>query len=186
MPHDVIMPALGMTQDSGLIVAWHKQAGDAVKSDDILMEVETDKATMEVEAGHNGFLVELRAEAGSDVPVGQVVAVVSETNEQPDSEAVPPAEIKIPVPNTPEATKAEASPSDSLTSQRPLASSRILASPKAKRLARERDIDLQCLVDQGLPQPYHAADLDKLLPEAIPVRTSVQSVQCQIRREGRR
>ncbi|MBV6638758.1 MAG: lipoyl domain-containing protein, partial [Mameliella sp.] len=50
MPHDVIMPALGMAQDSGLIVAWHKEPGAAVATGDVLFEVETDKATMEVEA----------------------------------------------------------------------------------------------------------------------------------------
>ncbi|MBB99488.1 MAG: pyruvate dehydrogenase, partial [Rhodobacteraceae bacterium] len=49
MPHDVIMPALGMAQDSGLIVSWLKSPGDAVKAGDALMEGETDKATMEVE-----------------------------------------------------------------------------------------------------------------------------------------
>ena len=52
----VIMPALGMAQDTGLIVAWHKAPGDAVASGDILFEVETDKSTMEVEAGHDGFV----------------------------------------------------------------------------------------------------------------------------------
>ena len=51
MPHEVIMPALGMAQDSGLIVAWHKAPGDEVAAGDVLFEVETDKSTVEVEAG---------------------------------------------------------------------------------------------------------------------------------------
>ena len=71
------MPALGMAQDSAVIVAWHKAPGDAVKASDILMEVETDKSTMEVEAGHDGYVAELRAEAGDEVPVGDVIAVIS-------------------------------------------------------------------------------------------------------------
>jgi biotin carboxyl carrier protein len=81
MPHDVIMPALGMAQDTGLIVSWLKKPGDAVKTGDGLMEVETDKAVMEVEAVADGFLAAVSAEAGDHVPVGQVVAVIAETAE---------------------------------------------------------------------------------------------------------
>ncbi len=64
MPLDVIMPALGMAQDTGLIVAWHKQPGDAVAKGDVLFEVETDKATMEVEAAADGFLTDVAAGEG--------------------------------------------------------------------------------------------------------------------------
>ena len=74
--HEIIMPALGMTQDTGEIVSWHKAAGDAVQADDILFEVETDKTTMEVEAGFGGVVVEVRAAAGDAVPVGSVIAVI--------------------------------------------------------------------------------------------------------------
>lgn len=93
MPHEVIMPALGMNQDTGLIVAWHKQAGDAVKAGETLMEVETDKATMEVEAQADGYLVDLRADAGQDVPVGNVVALISDTPDgagEAQDKAAPP------------------------------------------------------------------------------------------------
>ena len=78
MRHDVIMPALGMAQDSGVIVAWHKAAGDAVAKGDVLFEVETDKATMEVEAQADGFLNGVRAQAGEEVPVGNVIAVIGD------------------------------------------------------------------------------------------------------------
>ena len=71
MPHDVIMPALGMAQDSALIVAWHKAPGDAVKAGDILMEVETDKSTMEVEAGHDGYVAESARGGGRGGPRGR-------------------------------------------------------------------------------------------------------------------
>src|SRR6056297_1576158 len=80
---EVIMPALGMAQDTGLIVAWHKSPGDAVASAEILFEVETDKSTMEVEAGHDGFVAALLAEAGEEAPVGDVIAIIS--SEQPDT-----------------------------------------------------------------------------------------------------
>lgn len=88
----VIMPALGMTQDSGEIVAWHKQVGDAVAPDDILMEVETDKTTMEVEAGFTGFVTDIRFAAGTSVAVGEVIAVLSESvdDSKPASQMVQP------------------------------------------------------------------------------------------------
>ncbi|PXW63906.1 biotin-dependent enzyme, partial [Loktanella sp. PT4BL] len=79
MPLDVIMPALGMAQETGLIVAWHKQPGDAVAKGDILFEVETDKATMEVEAAADGFLTDVAAGEGTDVPVGNVIAKISDS-----------------------------------------------------------------------------------------------------------
>jgi pyruvate/2-oxoglutarate dehydrogenase complex dihydrolipoamide acyltransferase (E2) component len=57
------MPALGMAQDSGLIVAWRKKPGDPVAASDVLLEVETDKSVMEVEAGHDGFVAAILAGA---------------------------------------------------------------------------------------------------------------------------
>jgi len=85
--HEIIMPALGMTQDTGEIVSWHKAAGDAVQADDILFEVETDKTTMEVEAGFSGIVVDVRAAAGDTVPVGTVIAVI-DTNAEAVAVAV--------------------------------------------------------------------------------------------------
>ena len=89
MPHEIIMPALGMAQDSGVIVQWLKAPGDAVAEGDALFEVETDKATMEVEAQAAGVLADVRARAGEDVPVGQVIAVIAET---PDAATAPTPE----------------------------------------------------------------------------------------------
>jgi len=57
MQHEIIMPALGMSQDTGTLLAWHKSEGEPVSSGEILFEVETDKTTMEVEAPSDGFLV---------------------------------------------------------------------------------------------------------------------------------
>ncbi|MBT5575344.1 MAG: pyruvate dehydrogenase, partial [Alphaproteobacteria bacterium] len=74
MAHEIIMPALGMAQETGRLVAWLKNEGDAVSKGDPLMEVETDKSTMEVEAQKDGFLVNITAQANTDVPVGDVVA----------------------------------------------------------------------------------------------------------------
>ncbi len=165
------MPQLGMAQDSGIIVSWQKKPGDPVKSADILMEVETDKATMEVEAGHDGFLTEIRAEAGSDVPIGDVIAVISD---RPGAVAAAPKsdgpgivgsdssdETEVqqePIQQTP-----EIAPPKPVSGAAILPSAdRVLASPKARRLAYERGLDLRQLTRQGVDQPFHVADLEKL------------------------
>ncbi len=162
---EVIMPALGMAQDSGRIVAWHKTPGDAVAAADILFEVETDKATMEVEAGHDGYLAATLGHAGEDVPVGHPVAVIA--SEQPDTPiargvAERPAAATRPAAQPPGAAAGEggSTPPEPAPSANPGA--RILASPKARRLARERGLDLAGLVRMGVPQPFHVADLDTL------------------------
>ena len=160
MPIEVIMPALGMAQDSGRIVAWRKRPGEAVCAGDILFEVETDKATMEVEASDDGFLREVRAEVGQDVPVGEVIAVI--------------------VPDKPAAAD---SPGNADIAPSP--SGRVLASPKARRLALQKSIDLGALVAAGCRQPLHARDVATAepLPEssAAPL---IQRLQVAIDKDG--
>ncbi len=164
MPHDVIMPALGMAQDTGKLVSWLKQQGEAVAIGDPIMEVETDKTTMEVEAQASGFLIRIAAKAGDDVPVGQVVAVIAKTA---DSEAVTKVE---PVPAASPPADREPieikTPADTLvkTPARQVATptppkGRVLASPKVRRLALEQGLDLARLAEHGVSQPYHVADL---------------------------
>src|SRR5437660_9781913 len=76
MATNVYLPALGMAQETGVIVRWLKAAGEAVKKGDALFEVETDKATVEIEASANGYLANITAAAGDEIPVGQVIAVI--------------------------------------------------------------------------------------------------------------
>jgi len=87
MPHDVTMPQLGMAQDAGRLVAWLKAPGEPVARGDVLFEVETDKSTMEVEAQADGYLTGVSAAEGDDVPVGQVIARISDSPEAASSEA---------------------------------------------------------------------------------------------------
>ena len=96
MAHDVIMPALGMAQETGLILAWRKSPGDPVKTGEVLMEVETDKAAMEVEALADGYLTEIRAGEGVEVPVGEVIAVISESTG--DVKPIPDTKTEAPKP----------------------------------------------------------------------------------------
>ncbi len=174
---EVIMPALGMAQDTGLIVAWHKDAGEAVAAGDILFEVETDKSTMEVEAGHDGYVAALLAEAGEEAAVGAAIAVISA--EQPQAPvrrsikeaAPPPASASAPETPARPPEKADEQPAAPAAPTR-AAGGRILASPKARRLALEQGLDLARLAEAGHPQPYHVKDLEtlKALPEAPAAR----------------
>lgn len=172
----VIMPALGMAQDTGLIVAWHKEPGEAVAASDILFEVETDKSTMEVEAGHDGYVAALLAEAGEEAPVGAKIAVISaDKPEAPLRRSVADGaapKAPVPEPAAAPAPESDAAP-DAAAAPRAVPAApadprgRVLASPKARRLAMERGLDLARLVEAGHPQPYHAKDLEALaaLPE---------------------
>src|SRR5712692_7761586 len=76
MATDVILPALGMSQDTGKIVQWLKGEGEQVVKGEPLAEIETDKATVEIEAPADGVLAHITAAVGDDVPVGQVIATI--------------------------------------------------------------------------------------------------------------
>ncbi|WP_377504621.1 biotin/lipoyl-containing protein [Octadecabacter sp. R77987] len=164
----VIMPALGMAQDTGVIVAWHKGLGDPVAAGDILFEVETDKATMEVEAGADGFVAALLAQATEAAPVGDTIAIISaEKPANPvqrsiaDGGVLKPAPTPDPAPKAkddPKPTPQKATKAHAVTSP----DGRILASPKARRLALEQGLDLNRLAQAGHPQPFHVADLEAL------------------------
>lgn len=165
MPHDVIMPALGMNQNTGKILSWLKSKGDTVNVGDPLMEVETDKAVVEVEAQANGILTEVRHAAGSEVPVGHVIAVIG-------GGAAAPAPINdaTPAGNPARAEQAKAGETERLRlAQKPLlkerltaptATNRLLISPKARKEAARRGIDLGQLPRLAKDAPYHVADLD--------------------------
>src|SRR4030081_595090 len=86
MSTDVIMPALGMAQETGTVGQWMKHAGDRVVKGEPLLEVETDKAVVEVESPASGTLAAISAEAGAEVPVGTAIALILGAGE---SEPVP-------------------------------------------------------------------------------------------------
>ncbi|MBU2485636.1 MAG: pyruvate dehydrogenase [Alphaproteobacteria bacterium] len=166
---EIIMPALGMAQDTGLIVAWRKQPGDPVAASDVLLEVETDKSVMEVEAGHDGFVAAILADAQQAVPVGSVIAIISA--EKPEN-AVARSHKSAPADDG-EASGNAVAKAPPIAAEKPrtagvpASGGRILASPKTRRLAMEKGLDLNLLVENGVPQPYHVSDL-KLLETLTP------------------
>ncbi len=179
------MPQLGMTQDSGVLVTWLKAPGDAIGAEDILFEVETDKSTMEVAAGHDGYLAATLAEPGEAVAVGGMLAIISQS---PPSAPVIRSAAQMAAQNAPQAAPADAQaaaaqaepvavePSPGAVSQAVTGSEgRILASPKLRRIALAEGLDLARLVRAGHPQPYHMRDLDIL--RSLPEETPPQGVQ---------
>ncbi len=128
MPKDVIMPALGMAQETGTLVRWLKAPGDSVAKGEPLMEVETDKATVEVEAPASGVLSNVTAQPGDVIPVGHTIALLLAQGESASS----------PAPAAPTQTQTPTS-----------SSTRVNASPIATRLAAEHNLDLAQIKPQG-------------------------------------
>ena len=149
MATDVIMPALGLAQETGKILRWFKSEGDTVAKGEPLLEIETDKVTVEVEAPGDGMLAGVRAGEGDEIPVGDVVAFLVAAGEKPP-------ELEPSVKPEPAAAPAPSRPSDKV-SLGGEGARRSLASPKARRLAKERGIDLDSLAGDG---PIVAADVE--------------------------
>lgn len=139
MPTDVVMPALGMAQDTGKLVRWLKREGEQISKGEPLMEIETDKATVEVESPATGILTAISASPGDDVSVGHAIAVILA-----DGESMPPGRPSAasPVPAAPRLVTEPPSPHVQPTARPP-------ASPKARRLAEERGLDLAAIKGSG-------------------------------------
>ena len=146
MATDVIMPALGIAQEKGSLVSWLKAEGEPVTKGEPLMEVETDKATVEVEAPASGVLAHVTAAPGDEVPVGQRIAVIlapGESLPKESAKAAPPSA----APAAPTISPPEPS-SVSRVHAAPI-QGRIAASPAARRIAKERGVDLASLKGSG-------------------------------------
>jgi pyruvate dehydrogenase E2 component (dihydrolipoamide acetyltransferase) len=164
MATEVILPMLGETMNEGTIVGWSKNEGDAVKPGDVLYTVESDKATLEVEATTPGFLRRILAPAGSTVAVLSVVAYITAT---PDEVVSAPAAQVAPAPRIagvalrPSEARA---PAGAMASPAPLPSGRLIASPRARRAARERGVDLTRVAGSGSGGRIVERDLEAATP----------------------
>lgn len=157
MATDVIMPALGMAQETGKILRWLKTDGEAVSKGEPLMEIETDKVTVEVEAPADGTLA-LRAAEGDEVGVGKAVAVIVGAGEPvPEPASVDAAAAPSADPQPVADIEPETAPATQGRSSR-----RQLASPKARRLAQEHGIELAAVVGSGPHGAVVAADVEAL------------------------
>jgi pyruvate dehydrogenase E2 component (dihydrolipoamide acetyltransferase) len=143
MAFNVVMPALEMAQETGKLVSWRKKEGESVAKGELLLEVETDKAVMEIEAPADGILAGVRVHDGAIVPVGQTIAWLLRPGEAIPSE----------VAQTAAAARAttELRPSNSATvaSPKTVGMSDARVSPKARRLAKEHGVDLNRVRGSG-------------------------------------
>ncbi|MEC8275917.1 MAG: biotin/lipoyl-containing protein, partial [Pseudomonadota bacterium] len=158
MSVDILMPALSPTMEEGTLAKWLVKEGDSVASGDVIAEIETDKATMEVEAVDEGIVAKLIVAAGTEgVAVNAVIAVLAEEGEDPASVQAgggAPAPSTAPAPEPLPAPVAAAPEKAPVAAAVPVAApatggDRVLASPLARRLASQNGLDLSAIGGSG-------------------------------------
>jgi pyruvate dehydrogenase E2 component (dihydrolipoamide acetyltransferase) len=176
VPEVILMPRLSDTMTEGVIADWHKKVGDSVKKGDLLADVETDKATMELESYKEGKLLHIGAQKGEKVPVNALLAIIGEegkvdvnkivaaarsggaTQAKPaQSAAAQPPETQNPQPGTAAGATAVAETSSN---------GRVKASPLAKKLASEKGIDISRVPGTGDGGRITKRDVDNYVPSA--------------------
>jgi pyruvate dehydrogenase E2 component (dihydrolipoamide acetyltransferase) len=152
MAFSVVMPALEMAQETGKLIAWRKKEGERVTKGEPLLEIETDKAVVEIEAQADGILAAIKASAGEDIPVGQTIAwIVAPGEAVPVDDAAASA-----------APSARASPTKVEASHAEPATASVNAvkiSPKARRLAKELGVDISIIHGSGPGGEILASDV---------------------------
>ena len=160
MPINITMPALSPTMTEGTLARWLKAEGDTVEAGDVIAEIETDKATMEVEAVDEGVIGKIIVSEGTEnVPVNDVIAVLLEEGESANdiSAVAPVADAKAEKPAAQPEEKAaaapkapaKAAPAPKAAPQESSGGERVFASPLAKRLAAEKGVDLGSIKGSG-------------------------------------
>ncbi len=162
MPFEVVMPEIGETVVSGTIVTWLKQVGDEIEVDEPLVEVETDKANVEIPAPAAGILRKILAEEGDEVEVGGLLAIIAAPDEElkeepaekpaePEKREEPAAKEPAPAETKPEPA-AEAASTETVRAGAETAAERrrTKSSPLVRRMAREHGIDLAEIEGSGL------------------------------------
>lgn len=183
MPIEVIMPRMSDTMEEGKILAWLKKVGDRVEVGDVIAEVETDKADMEMEALDEGFLAAIRVQEGESVPVGSVIALLTEEQGEAVDVAPPPANGKRP--------RAAAKKSAAKTTNKKVRKirdaapetapsvrkkgGRVLASPIVKKIAAERGIDLSTVQGSGPAGRIVKQDLEGVRAPTAPTGAPVSA-----------
>ncbi len=165
MPINILMPALSPTMEKGNLAKWLKKEGDKVKSGDVIAEIETDKATMEVEAVDEGTIAKILVPEGTqDVPVNDIIAVMAGDGEDVKAASAGAGAGAAPAPKAAEAPKPAAAPAAATPAPAPEAApapqaaaapaktnghARVFSSPLARRLAKESGIDIARINGSG-------------------------------------
>ena len=198
MEEVVLMPRLSDTMEVGVIAGWNKNVGDTVKKGDVLAEIETDKATMELESYKNGTLLHIGAAKGEKIPVNGLLCIIGEPGKVDVATIVAAAgstatmvaaAAPVAEPTAPAVTaSAPASATHSASAPISLESSdgRIKASPLAKKIAKEKGVDLSALRGSGDNGRIIKADIDNYTPGTAkaPVATAAVPVYTGHTTEG--
>jgi pyruvate dehydrogenase E2 component (dihydrolipoamide acetyltransferase) len=176
MPIDILMPALSPTMEKGNLARWLKKEGDKVKPGDVIAEIETDKATMEVEAIDEGVLVKIVVPEGTaDVPVNDVIGLIAGEGEEKSVASRPSPASEKPPDAPPAAPNAPAFAPRTLNGE---CGPRIFASPLARRIAKESGLDLASIRGSGPHDRIIERDVKSALahvPAAVPVQDTKAS-----------
>ena len=164
MAFSVVMPALEMAQETGKLLAWRKKEGDRVSKGEPLLEIETDKAVVEVEAPADGVLAGIKASEGADIPVGQTIAWIVAPGEQPPADTAPVAPAARAT-SQPKSEPSRASPTQSVS---PSAAGSAKISPKARRLAKELGVDIGAIHGSGTGGEILASDVQAAATSPAP------------------
>ncbi len=188
MIYDIFMPALSSTMTEGKIVSWEKQPGDKVEKGETVVVVESDKADMDVESFYSGYLATILVPAGQEAPVGDAIAYIAETEAEIEEakkkasqaqggnnthvETAPTPEVKKEVEATPQPV-ATATVETAPTTTESNGNGRIIASPRAKKLAKEFKVDLATIKGSGVNGRITAEDVEKAVGKAPSVPPSI-------------
>jgi pyruvate dehydrogenase E2 component (dihydrolipoamide acetyltransferase) len=163
MAISVVMPALELTQETGKLVSWRKKEGEAVAKGETLLEVETDKAVVEVEALADGYLAGVKAKEGDVIAVGRTIAWIVDKGEPVPADEAPAAAVPgaaIPAPSTAEL----AAPSADAA----ISGARVKISPKARRLASELHVNVDNVRGSGPGGEILASDIEAAAKSPAP------------------
>ena len=185
MIHDIFMPALSSTMETGKIVEWTKSPGDKVEKGETVLVVESDKADMDVESFSEGYLAAIIVQAGDEAPVGSAIALIAETKaeiaeakKQADSHAGGGSKPEQAAPDAVTAPSQVSTPTESSNGNSngsSNASGRTIASPRAKKLAKQLGVDLKSLQGSGPYGRITAGDVEQASgkPASAPIATPV-------------
>ncbi|MEL6134847.1 MAG: dihydrolipoamide acetyltransferase family protein, partial [Bacteroidota bacterium] len=200
MANVIDMPRLSDTMTEGVIAAWHVKVGDKVSNGDLLAEVETDKATMDLESFFDGTVLHIGVEEGNGIPVGALLAIIGDEGENVDgivaefqSKATATEEASAePAPAPVETTPVAATPAPAPTAPAPApvvavapaapavpatnGDGRIKASPLAKAMAKDRGIDLNLVSGTGDSGRIVKRDIENYVPTAAPAPVAAAPV----------
>ena len=182
----ILMPRLSDTMTEGVIAAWHKKVGDDVKKGDLLADVETDKATMELESYKSGKLLYIGAEKGDKVPVNALLCIIGEEGKVDVDKIVAASKggnesasgnaaegqangaSQAETQSTGSATTVSESPAGADSQSGSIENGRVKASPLAKKLAADKGIDISKVAGSGDGGRIVKADIDNYKPSAQP------------------